>query len=162
MKTTVNKYRGFSCPQEEFDENFLSVIAVEYAREFIRLFVERYQRQLDDRGQGLSDILLAWVKGGERNCFDTVWDLTFAMGRLSVLRHAPESVLQRAGALGLRLQQGSVRGDWTADLGRPTRLLCGDWLLPKADRLSVAPDCAKEKLAAKKASTKVSSRGIVR
>jgi hypothetical protein len=150
MKPAEKRYRGFACPQEELDEAFLRGIAVEYARGFTSLFLEKYKIELDRRGQGLSPLLEKWLKQEED--FDTVWDVAFASVRKAVLFHDPSSVLRRAATLGLRLHQRSLPGHWCTELGPPTRLRWGKWLLPKASWISVS--CSE-----KRASIRTRHRG---
>jgi HEXXH motif-containing protein len=127
--------RGFACPYEPFDEEFLAAITVVHTRELMRRFLGRFGEPLRARSDGLVPTLERWLS--EDATFDDVWDTAF--GRLRFCLHFPTQVdvVRAAATAALRIAERSGRADWEARFERPARILIGRNLLPAADRIGV-------------------------
>jgi hypothetical protein len=135
LPTSMDLYRGFSCPQEHLNEEFLELLTREHALDFVRRFVERFGEELEQQGRGLATLLL---HGSERcGGFDGVWDLAFGEIRKALLPGNDPDFVRRAAGLGLRLHECGVPGEWELRLAYPVRLRWGQWLLPLAKEVAV-------------------------
>jgi HEXXH motif-containing protein len=130
-----NIYKGFSCPQESLNGEVLELIASGYARELTARFVTRYGRQLDGQGDGLVAMLRDSINKDQG--FEIAWDPAFGQIRKVLSLDRPSNVISRAAALGLRLHECGIKGQWELRLNAPTRLRMGCWLLPIADYINV-------------------------
>jgi HEXXH motif-containing protein len=140
-------YTGFAGPHARLDEPALRLIGVEYAREWLRRFLDDFGTELDRRGRGLTSFLSGWL---ERDwSFDEIWDLSLAGARSAVIGLQPSARLARAAAVALRASACGYRGEWQLDLGRTTRLRWDHWLLPPADALGVVADGAQVRVSAR-------------
>lgn len=128
-------YRGFACPQDGLDEEFVEAITVEYGREVTRQLVGRFG---DDLDPGLIAYLSRWTE--QDSDFETVWNLTFGAVHGATLLGRPQDTRVCAAALGLRLGARGVSGHWHQELGRSAALLWDRWLLPPADAIAVDSD----------------------
>lgn len=129
-------YRGFSCPYEFLEAEFLEAIAVEYARGFTKRFVRLCDRNFGARNRKL----VQFVDAGLENplTFDTVWNDAFAQVRRAVLETNSPQLLPRAATLGLRLAESGQLGEWEVEFASPVRLQLDRWLLPGSKRVNVA------------------------
>ncbi|GLV55779.1 hypothetical protein KDH_26230 [Dictyobacter sp. S3.2.2.5] len=133
-------YQGFSCPQENFSNDFLEIITVTYAQELCRRFLARFGADLQRRSSGLLAFFEAWLEH-EKATFDTVWNLAFGEVKQALISGSQNDYVRTAAALALQLQYSSnnqLTNEWSLQLTTPTRLKWGRWLLPTADWLTVS------------------------
>jgi HEXXH motif-containing protein len=129
--------RGASCPHEPFDDDFYDAAAVEYAREYVRLFLTRHHARLGQDAPALIGLFEHFLSS--RIDCATVWDPAFgAVGE--ELRFGQRDVPHVAAGLGLRLMECGASGRFEVRLERPARLCWGSWLLPEADAMVVQSD----------------------
>jgi HEXXH motif-containing protein len=128
--------RGFACPYEPFDEEFLHAVTVEHTRALARRFLEHFGERLRARSDGLVPTVERWLS--EDTTLDDVWDTAF--GRLRYCLHFPKQVdvVRAAATAALRIAETGGTADWEARFEQPARLLIGRNLLPTADRIGVA------------------------
>lgn len=131
-------YRGFACPQEQFHDNFLEIVAVGYARAICQAFLERFGEDLNRRGSGVTSLIAAWLE--HDTVFNHVWNLAFGEVKRSLMLRDQSDHVRAAAALALQLQYCGYLGTWECQLPSPTRLRWGHWLLPSADWISVTDD----------------------
>ncbi|GHO82599.1 aKG-HExxH-type peptide beta-hydroxylase [Dictyobacter formicarum] len=134
-------YRVFSCPQENFSNDFLEIITVTYAQELCRHFLARFGEDLQRRSNGLLAFLETWLEH-EKATFDTVWNLAFGEVKQVLLPGSQNDHVRTAAALALQLQYSNnqLTNEWSIQLTAPTRLKWGRWLLPTADWLTVSSE----------------------
>ena len=132
------RFRGFSCPQEGLDEAFLGLVTATYARETMRVFLDRYAAALTDGGSGLVDLLNAWLRS--ETAFDAFWDPAIGQALSGIQTGDAAAALSPAAILGLRANALGCPGAWSLALPKPMRLQWDRWLLPTADRIAVACD----------------------
>lgn len=134
-------YRSFSCPFEPFDESFAQMIAGEYARSVIGVFVGEFGGALARGGRGVAE-LFSQLSESELP-FDLSWssDLGNLIGAAKL--HDPEHALKAAAAFALRACAQGAAAEWELKLARPAALFWGDWVLPECDALNAASDGAR-------------------
>jgi HEXXH motif-containing protein len=130
-------FRGFSCPDEKFDELFFETVITSYAQEVVRLFLQTYVEELEQKARGLTILLRDWLAGESSSA--TVCHPAFG-GAFRAIAGRNAEPIDSAVGLALRLCARGSAADWEAQLGRPTRLLWDNWLLPRADALRVHSD----------------------
>ena len=129
-------YRGFACPYDAIDRQFIDAVEVTYAAQFTRRFVRGATKTLKERASGLARFLVDGINNGLT--FDTVWDPAFAQVRLAVLQSNSSALAARAAALALRLCEKGCTGEWEAEFAEPIRLQFGRWILPTARWIKVS------------------------
>jgi HEXXH motif-containing protein len=141
--------RPFSCPQEGSNRELSHEIVAAHAQAYRAEFLEHFGDLLAARSPGLAELLRSLDDHEVR--FDDAWDVSVGYMRRAVLDDDPESALQHAAALGLRLNAFGVPGEWEVELGDARRLRLDGWLLPAARKLSVRaqPDSIEVGLGAK-------------
>lgn len=130
-------FRGFSCPDEKFDRPFFETLTTNYAQEVVRLFLQTYADELEQNARGVTILLRDWLAGGSTSA--TVCHPTFGGVFRAIAERDADPVDVGAG-LALRLCASGSAADWGAQFGGPTRLLWDNWLLPRADAISVRSD----------------------
>ncbi|HEX5708314.1 MAG TPA: hypothetical protein VFX96_13505, partial [Pyrinomonadaceae bacterium] len=143
-------YQGFSCPDEKFDEPFFEAVATNFAREAVRLFLKNHAAELEREGRGLVSLLEDWLAG--EPTFDTIWDPAFG-GALSALAGKEAEPTGAAAGLALRLCAQGRAADCEVRLGRPSRLMWHQWLLPCADAVKVESDGRRARISLRDAGT---------
>lgn len=133
-----SRFRGFSCPQEDLDEDFLKLVAATYAREITRLFLDRHGAEIASRGDGLVELLVNWLN--QDLGFETVWDPAVSKILRTIQVGEATEPINHAAALALRVSASGLSGEWSLALSKPVRLHWGRWLLPTADRIAVTCD----------------------
>lgn len=128
-------YAGFSCPQEGIDGQFVEDVTVEYGREIVRRFLDRFG---DELGPRYTAYVGAWTE--QRGDYETVWHLSFGEVRKAMLPGHPADARVRAAMLALQLTARGIAGRWRLDLDRPAALVCDNWLLPEAQAVEVDSD----------------------
>ena len=130
-----------SCPQEGTEERLLGALAVEYARGYTSLFLERFESTLAREAPGLEAVLRGWLARqplyGPKS-FESAEGLGFAGIREAVLTGDEEDAVREATQLGLWLGLSGVVGDWRVETGTPIRLHLGRWYLPSATDICVS------------------------
>ncbi len=127
--------RGFACPHEFLDEQFLEAVAVEYARGFAKRFSQRFRQNSGARCRGLFRFLDAGLK--KPLAFETIWDTSFGQARRAVLEANSFGLVRRATALGLRLVEAGQLGQWELEFESTVRLQFDRWLLPSSKWIAV-------------------------
>jgi hypothetical protein len=129
-------YTGFSCPYEPFDESFAQMIAGEYARSVLDVFVERFGGALSRTG-GL-DAIFSGLLGADLP-FELAW--SSEMGNLyGATRLRDEGLaLKKAAAFALMAGAQGFPGAWKLTSTQFAALCWDDWVLPECDGLGV--DC---------------------
>jgi HEXXH motif-containing protein len=130
-------YQGFGCPHEDFDFGYMESFSVRHTRRFMRAFLNRYGKELDQYGSGLTGLFSSWLK--QETNFHTIWDVSFSQLRnqLAITPGETEKFLRWSAAAGLRLHEQGINGAWHLRLAEPTWLRWGRWLLPEADYIEV-------------------------
>src|SRR5712692_9278479 len=143
LKQLSQFYRGFSCPQEDFDPGLAEMVVVEHARETVRRFLARSEA-LSASTAGLVPLLQKWLE--HDTTYETVWDFTFGECAKTVFGDTRADAVQVATALGLQLSSRGCPGTWKAQWHPPTRLIAGRYLLPLCARLCVSGDGSRGEL----------------
>lgn len=136
-RSLASCFRGFSCPNEEFDGPFFEIVTTNYAQEVVRLFLKTHAAELERKGRGLVALLDDWLAGETTSA--TAWHPTFGGAFRAIAERNVEPVDAAAG-LALWLGARGNTAEWEAQLGGPTRLLWDNWLLPRSDTISVRSD----------------------
>jgi HEXXH motif-containing protein len=130
--------RGFSCPFEPFDEQFLNLLSVSHAKELVSKFVDRYGDRIRQRTSGLLSAIEKWLsKNPGRIVYEEVWDLAFGRLRTALGVSDSPDVVERAVSLALRMSECGHAAQWEARLERRARLRVGRCLLPPGRDFSV-------------------------
>ncbi len=126
-------YTGFSCSLEPFDESLAQMIAGEYARSVLSVFVERFSQVLaknglDDLFSGLLNadlpLELAWSSD-----LGNLYQAT----RLVDEDHA----LKTAAAFALTAGAKGFCSEWQLEFSKANKFYWDDWALPGCDKLTV-------------------------
>jgi hypothetical protein len=128
-----NGSTGFSCPLESFDESLAQMIAGEYARSVLGVFVERFAQVLSKNGLG--DLFSSLLKA------DLPLELAWSSD-LGNLYHATrlgdeDHAMKTAAAFALMAGAKGFSGEWELELGKPIKFFWDDWVLPGCDKLTV-------------------------
>lgn len=149
-------YTGFSCPSEPFDESFAQLIAGEYARSVLGLFVDQFSGTLAQAGVGL-DALFSRLLDADLP-FELAW--SSALGNLygAARRRDQERARRDAAAFALLAGAQGIPGEWELTFDRPTEFFWDDWVLPECDELGVVGDrmCARVNLSLRGERTQIS------
>jgi HEXXH motif-containing protein len=128
-------FHGFSCPQKERDESFLTHVVTEYARNVMRFFVDKYEVQLGKCSRGLVDLFTeALAPGGVQ---EIAWDPAFGGTYWAIQAADHSEVALIAASLALHLGAYGMQGQWDVTLRQPVHLRWDQWLLPLADHIIV-------------------------
>ncbi len=139
MASSKLNMRGYSCPHEELDALLLDQIASIHAREVLRRFLNRYSERLRRSGSGIFEILSSSLE--QPTSFSVVWDPAFAYCRAAILQPECQDATNVAASVALRLAAEGLPSEWQLTLDdTATHLRWGNWLLPKAERISVFSD----------------------
>jgi hypothetical protein len=130
------KFRGFSCPQEGLDEDFLALVATKHARQIVQLFLERFHRDLTKQSRGVVELLERWL--GSATKLDAVWHPTFEGAWTAIRLDSASRALEAAAGLSLHLGASGLYGEWSVTFHAPAQLRWSHWPLPIADRVCVA------------------------
>lgn len=130
-------YTGFSCPYEPFDESFAQMIAGEYARSVLEVFVKRFGGTLARAG-GL-DAVFSDLLGTDLP-LELAW--SSELGNLyGATRLGDEGRgLRAAAAFALMAGARGFPCEWELSLAEPAALFWDDWALPECDVLGAACD----------------------
>jgi len=130
-----NLYRGFACPQEGLNDDFLEIITTEYIHLLCRAFLERFGDDLSQK----HNILTSFIEGEFDNIktFDHAWAPVFGEVRHVLLTGKNSAYAHTAVRLALHLQYCGQVGEWESKLTSPIRLRWGRWLLPIAEEIAV-------------------------
>lgn len=126
-------YTGFSCPLEQFDDSLAQMIAGEYARSVLGVFVERFSQMFSKTG--LDDLFSTLLNA------DLPLDLAWSseLGNLyQATRSGDEDhALKAVAAFALMAGAKGFGGEWQLELGRANKFFWDDWVLPGCDKLTV-------------------------
>jgi HEXXH motif-containing protein len=128
--------RGFACPHVGLDKQFLEMIVTGLAQQVVEKLLQRHGDRLDRNASGLGFVLGDWLR--DDPTFDTAWHLAFGNVWLTLFVDDGDNVERSAGALGLRLHEGGLEGEWTVRLRNPARFRFDRWLLPASDTIHVS------------------------
>lgn len=129
-------YRGFSCPYQPFDQQFFSLLAAQYSRSLIELFLDRFEQRLDQTGDGVTE-MLSRIYADEPPNDEIFWSAVPAMMMDSLTNGDILSAQRAAASLLLHSGAHGVSGDWELRFDQPSLFLWGPYLLPESDRLIV-------------------------
>ena len=126
-------YTGFSCPLESFDESLAQMIAGEYARSVLGVFVERFAPLLSKTG--LDDLFSSLLHADL--AFELAW--SSELGNLHKVTRLgdEEHALKNAAAFALMASAKGFAGEWQLRLSKATKFFWDDWVLPACDQLTV-------------------------
>jgi hypothetical protein len=130
-------YTGFSCPLEAFDESLAEMIAGEYARSVLDIFVDQFA-SLFSQTSGLKALFSCLLDADLP--FNLAWSSDLGNLYQATLRRDEERAMNYAAAFALMAGAQGFGGEWELTLSRPTKFFWDDWLLPECDKLSVASD----------------------
>jgi HEXXH motif-containing protein len=126
---------GFSCPFERFDDAFAELVAAEYAKEVMQLFIHRFEDILCRNGPEVNELLSGLVK--TRLCFDIAWSAEIGNLHSAIMLNDPARALREATALALLVMTEGLPAKWEINLSKPSTFLWDDWSLPFCDYLAV-------------------------
>lgn len=125
------RWSGFAGSEWPLDPADAREIAVCYAREYTRQFLEQSGSSLHEQSPELAGLIACWTQ--READFDTVWHYAFGRVRQAVLDRQPIGMaLEAAAVLGLRLLTSNQRTAFRLTLGAPVRAVWEEWLLPQA------------------------------
>lgn len=130
-------YTGFSCPFESFDESLAQMIAGEYARSVLGIFVNQFAG-LFSRTSGLNALFSNLLEADLP--FDLAWSSDLGNLHRATLQRDEERAMNYAAAFALMAGTQGFGGEWELTLSRPAKFFWDDWLLPECDKLSVVGD----------------------
>lgn len=128
-------YKGFSCPIEPLDESLLVLVATQYARSVIELFLDRFGASLPDSSIGVTALMKKVIYTTSE--FEIIWSA--ALGRCYKAVKSGDTSLSTQVAAEFLLHsaaKGAI-GDWEVRMAKPCVLLWDCWLLPACDYLAV-------------------------
>lgn len=128
-------FRGFSCPQEGLDEQYLTSLASGFAKSVAHLLVAAQSDQLASQSRGLTDLLAHWSAGDA--CPDGGWDSSFGDAFAALQSQDASDPIPIAVRMALHLGARGLVGTWQAILSQPAPLRWGACLLPTATRIEV-------------------------
>ncbi len=129
-------YRGFSCPYQPFNQQFFSLLAAQYSRSLIELFLDRFEQRLDQTGNGVTE-MLSRIYADEPPNDEIFWSGVPAMMMESLTNGDALSAQRAAASLLLHCGAYGVSGDWELRFDQPSIFLWGSYLLPESERLIV-------------------------
>lgn len=129
-------YRGFSCPYQPFNRQFFSLLATQYSRSLIELFLNRFEQHLDQTGNGVTEMLSS-IHANEPPNDEIFWSAVPGLMMESLTDGDTLSAQRAAASLLLHCGAHGVSGDWELRLDQPSIFLWGSYLLPESDRLIV-------------------------
>lgn len=136
QKAEEDIYCGFSCPYQPFNQRFFSLLAAQYSRSLIEVFLDRFEQQLDHTGQGVTE-MLSRVHADEPSNDEIFWSPVPAMIMESLTNGDTLSAQRAAASLLLHCGTHGVSGDWELRFDQPSIFLWGSYLLPESERLVV-------------------------
>ena len=126
-------YTGFSCPLEQFDDSLAQMIAGEYARSVLGVFVERFAHLFSK--SGLDDLFSTLLTADLP--LELAWSSElgnlYQATRLGDEGHA----LKSAAAFALLAGAKGFGGEWELELSKATKFFWDDCVLPGCDKLTV-------------------------
>src|SRR6185369_490213 len=127
------EYTGFSCPLESFNEPFAHMIAGEYARSVLGVFVERFARMFSK--SGLDDLFPRLLHADLP--FDLAWSSELGNLYKATKSGDEDQAMKNAAAFALMAGAKGFSGEWRLELSKPTKFFWADWALPDCDKLTV-------------------------
>lgn len=147
---------GFSCPLEPFDESFAQLIAGQYGRLVLDLFVDQFSGVLARAGGGI-DLLFSRLIDADLP-FELTW--SSALGNLygAARQRDQTNVSKVAAAFALLAGAQGISSNWELKLSKPAVFFWNDWVLPECDELGVLcdGDCARVDLSLRGKRTQIS------
>ncbi|MBX3190378.1 MAG: hypothetical protein KF819_25485 [Labilithrix sp.] len=137
-----DRYRGFSCPHEAIDEDFMRRIAATHYRRALRTFVARHGVFLRETGSGVVDLFERWLaEDASSRDFETMWHVAFGKMREVLAQRMGDDEVALSGArVGLRLAEMGREGRFSVKLASPERLRFGRYVLPMGQRIEIAAE----------------------
>lgn len=129
-------YRGFSCPYQPFNQRFFSLLAAQYSRSLIELFLDRFEQRLDETGNGVTEMLSS-IHANEPPNDEVFWSAVPGVMMESLTNGDTLSAQRAAASLLLHCGAHGVSGDWELRFDQPSIFLWGPYLLPESERLIV-------------------------
>lgn len=125
---------GFAAPLHPLSQQLCESAVGEYAKGYLRLFLDRFGDHVVSASDGLVPLLERGL--ATRLQFDTAWDIAFANVRRAALASAtigPSEAVRVGAAAGLRMICGGMRGRFTVTLGEASAHRVDHWLISAAD-----------------------------
>ena len=129
-------YRGFSCPYQPFNQPFFSLLAAQYSRSLIELFLDRFAQRLDQTGNGVTEMLSS-IHANEPPNDEIFWSPVPGLMMEALTDGDTLSAQRAAASLLLHCGAHGVSGDWELRFDQPSIFLWGSYLLPESERLIV-------------------------
>ena len=126
-------YTGFSCPLEQFDDSLAQMIAGEYARSILGVFVERFAQVFSK--SGLDDLFSSLLNADLP--LDLAWSSELGNLYQATRLGDDDHALKAAAAFALMAGAKGFGGEWQLELSKPTKFFWDDWVLPGCDKLTV-------------------------
>ena len=126
-------YTGFSCPLEPFNESLAQMIASEYARSVLGVFVERFASALSKNGL---DHLFASLLNADLP-LELAWSSELGNLYQATRLGDEDHAMKTAAAFALMAGAKGFGGEWQLTLSKPTKFFWDDWVLPGCDKLAV-------------------------
>lgn len=131
--------RGFSCPQNAFDEDMLAGVSSEFAKRVVERFVRLYGDQLEESRDGLVGVFSGWLQ--EDLGFDRTWEPIFGTLGEIIQRRSKVDVREAAARLALLIHEQGSPGKWRVKLSEPANLRWHSWQLePEVVEIGVSSD----------------------
>ncbi len=118
--------RGFSCPQNAFDDDLLAGVTVEYAQGVVERFIRRYGVQLAERG-GTARLFNEWLQLDLG--FDQAWEPVFGTLGEILQNRSKIDIYEASARLALLIQEQGTPGEWRMRLNGPANLRWNRWQL---------------------------------
>ena len=124
------KFPGFSCPSPDFDEDFAGIVAVEYAKGYVRRLVQHFFDSIQKCSMGLLDVFNEWLEAPSD--FQTCWNIAFGEIRHLVQADQQVDFPSRIVALAIRLTECGFVKDWSCHWTEPQFVRYGGCLFGPA------------------------------
>jgi HEXXH motif-containing protein len=132
---------GFAAPLHSLSQPFCESVTREYAKAYLRLFLDRFAAQIADVSEGLVPLLKRGL--AVRLPFETVWDVAFANVRSAALAEEETSsreAIHIGAVAGQRLICGGLRAGFATALDGGSAIRVDRWLVPAAEHLEAEGD----------------------
>ena len=126
------EYVGFSCPLESFNEPLAQMIASEYARSVLGVFLERFAHVFSK--SGLDDLFSRLLHADLP--FELAWSSDLGNLYKATKSGDEDQAMKNAAAFALMAGANGFAGEWQSELSNATKFFWADWCLPECDKLT--------------------------
>lgn len=126
-------YTGFSCPLESFNESLAQMIASEYARSVLGIFIERFAQVFSK--SGLDDLFSSLLNADLP--LGLAWSSDLGNLYQATKSDDEDQAMKNAAAFAVMAGAKGFGGEWQLEFSKATKFLWDDWALPDCDKLTV-------------------------